>query len=105
MFEQDRIDHEMQVAMAAEGFPEVAELAEALEGYKPDASSVEDYYEDIRLQVRGGGWRIHVGGASYDQDHGGYWGASGVGPDTDCADLAADLIDQAQEHFAQCHGA
>jgi hypothetical protein len=62
----------------------------------------EEAYMDVRLQVhQGGGWSIHTGDASYDQDHRGYWGASSLSRDTDCAELAEELIEQAKDMHAQ----
>lgn len=58
---------------------------------------------DVRLQIHErGGWSLRSGDSSYDQDHRGYWGAGYLTTDTDCADLAAELIDEAGEHAAQC---
>jgi hypothetical protein len=51
-----------------------------------------------------GAWSVHTGDSSYDTDHRGYWGASCIAvPATlaDASDLAADLIDQVCDDFAQ----
>lgn len=63
---------------------------------------------DVRLQVcskeDGGGWTIHTGDASYDQDHRGYWGAGCVTaddtPDTLKA-LANEMIEEAVEQAVE----
>lgn len=57
---------------------------------------------DVRLQAHGdGSYAVHSGDASYDQDHTGYWGAGSIGPDTDCASLAYELIEEANDDAAQ----
>lgn len=66
----------------------------------------EDNYVDVRLQVNpaDGEWSVHYGDPSYDQDHRGYWGSSGVNIDDDDTTLretAKDLISQVVEHAAQ----
>jgi hypothetical protein len=87
-------------------WPGADELAAELDALKtdipcPDDDS-EEAYIDVRLQVRqGGGWTIHAGDSSYDLDHNGYWGASSLSRDTDCAELAEELIDQAKDMHAQ----
>lgn len=55
---------------------------------------------DIRLQVTPGSWELHTGDASYDTDHRGAWGASCLDAETDCDDLAGDLISQARDTAA-----
>lgn len=58
---------------------------------------------DVRLQVQeDGGWDLHFGDSSYDQDHRGYWGASCLSLRTNCRSLAWDLIGEAQDHAACC---
>ena len=52
---------------------------------------------EIRLQYLDGGYAIHTGDPSYDQDHRGAWGAGLIGLDTDAAELAEDLIEQVEE--------
>ena len=59
---------------------------------------------DVRLQVYagGGGWDLHSGDSSYDQDHRGYWGSSSVtGHRFNSTDTARDLIEQCKEMHAQ----
>ncbi len=59
---------------------------------------------DVRLQVyEDSAWAIHVGDASYDTDHHGYWGAATVPGNSerfDATSVAKDLIDQAKEDYA-----
>jgi hypothetical protein len=89
----------------------VDELASDLENVKAQFDDVpadeegedeeEGNYIDVRLQVRkGGSWSLHTGDASYDQDHRGFWGSGCVGKDTDCKELAEELIGEAEEDFA-----
>lgn len=61
---------------------------------------------DIRLQLQpDGSWNLHSGDASYDTDHSGYWGAVVLDAyDYDAMGLASELIEQAEEHRAQCEG-
>lgn len=63
---------------------------------------------DVRLHIwPDGGWAVHYGDASYDQDHRGYWGASSV-PGVvkgrvrrfDSMAIARDLLDQVREDMA-----
>ncbi len=92
-------------------FPTVKELAEELEGHK---SYIEDDFKedpddedeepgmDVRLQVQKGGWSLRTGDSSYDLDHCGWWGAGFLTQDTDCEELADELISEAMDHRAQC---
>lgn len=51
-----------------------------------------------------GEWAFHSGDSQYDQDHRGYWGASGVGPDMTMRDLigiAEDLAGQFLDMWAE----
>jgi hypothetical protein len=57
----------------------------------------DEPFIEIRLQYRNGGYAIHTGDPSYDQDHRGAWGAGLIGLDTDAAELADDLIEQVEE--------
>ena len=94
--------------MNANDFPTVAEVASALENVKMWLSDVEpdeegDAYIDVRLQVtEDGGWDVLSGDASYDNDHNGFWGSGSVSEGTDCEELAAELIDEAQDDAHQC---
>ena len=56
---------------------------------------------DVRLQWYNNQWQIHTGDSSYDTDHRGYWGASGIQIDTDYKKLADDLIDQVEMSMAE----
>lgn len=60
---------------------------------------------DVRLQVLDDGtWNLHYGDAQYDIDHHGYWGASAITVGMrrkELADIADDLISQAEDHHAQ----
>lgn len=62
---------------------------------------------DIRLQVypNEGGWQIHIGDSSYDQDHRGYWGAASVPggriSTVKALEIAKELIEQAADQAAQ----
>lgn len=96
-----------------EGFPTVEQLASCLERYKPgpndfddddDDDNEDERYWDIRLQVYGGEYCIHTSDSSCDQDHRGYWGSSCIGPDTDCKELAQELLDQATDHYWMSQG-
>ncbi len=56
---------------------------------------------DVRLQVYPNGqWQLHMGDASYDTDHTGFWGASSLSlyaTRNSLKELARDLTEQAQE--------
>lgn len=82
-------------------FPSIKDVAESLAYVK--RTSVIDGDLDVRLQVMpDGDWAIRTGSSDYDQDHRGYWGASGIDRRTNCRDLARELIDQAKDHAADC---
>lgn len=81
--------------------PSIKSVARELRGYKSYLEKGGD--ADVRLQVMDdGGWCVHMGDASYDQDHRGFWGASGLTRSTNCVELARELIDQCADHAAQC---
>ena len=85
--------------------PSIKDVASVLRSYKPGRGEYQDEYGndgiDVRLQVMpGGGWAIHRGDASYDQDHRGYWGAGFLTPATNCRELAKDLIGEAADQAA-----
>lgn len=68
-----------------------------LETFKADGSWV-----DVRLQVFDDGqWSIHSGDSSYDQDHRGHWGCGSLNHETDCDELAQELLDEAMDSYAQ----
>lgn len=81
-----------------------AELASIADFAEPEAEG-EPGWADVRLQVWDDGtWAIHTGDASYDQDHRGFWGAGSLASDateSDIAQLAADLLEQALDDCAQ----
>jgi hypothetical protein len=92
--------------MSKTRMPSVKNVAAALESYK---GRCDGECVDIRLQVYPadgfpfvGEWAIRFGDSSYDLDHNGYWGASCIDSETDCTDLAKDLIGQCADHAAQC---
>lgn len=85
-------------------WPSIRELSEALR----DVNANVEGECDVRLQVyEDGQWRLRWGDASYDIDHSGFWGASGV-PGVvggkvqrfNARDVARDLIEQAKDHEA-----
>ncbi len=89
------------------GYPTIRNLARELSGHKP---YIEDSFReseddvpgiDVRLQVRGGGWCLHTGDSSYDQDHRGCWGVGYLTRRTNCRELARELIDEARDMAAQ----
>lgn len=58
---------------------------------------------DVRLRYHEGTWMTYSGDASYDQDHRGYWGASGVIGNMETSDLeevANDLLEQVLEDIS-----
>lgn len=60
---------------------------------------------DVRLQVlEDGSWDILTGDPCYDTDHRGYWGAGVLGQDTDCNELAGELLDEVMEHESHRKG-
>ena len=62
---------------------------------------------DVRLQVHGWAgpdWAIHVGDSSYDQDHRGHWGNTGLAFDytiEQVIGVASELVDQAIDQACQ----
>lgn len=60
---------------------------------------------DVRLQVcDDGGWALHYGDSSYDQDHRGFWGASCLPARRRPGFLrhvAEDLLEQVKDAYAQ----
>ena len=92
--------------------PGAKRIAAKLKGIQ---DSIEDAFTDedgnigidVRLQVLKTKiapffeWRLWDGDSSYDTDHNGYWGAVFVERDSDCLELAKDLIGQCAEHAAQ----
>lgn len=99
------------------GFPTKKELSTRLQEItlyydedmreEEEPSDEEEAFMDVRLQVFGG-WQIHTGDSSYDQDHRGYWGSGYIRcvPDVrnmteeEADELAEELIDMAKEAFA-----
>jgi hypothetical protein len=98
--------------MKPRDWPTIKEIAQELRDINanveaPDYNQREDWdnYVDVRLQVLGDDgrtpdWILHVGDASYDTDHHGYWGASslpgvyrGVVRRFNSYDIARDLLD------------
>jgi hypothetical protein len=84
--------------------PPIAEVAKFLTAIKKQLKSWGLKETDVRLQVwPDGQWNLHSGDAQYDQDHRGYWGASGVSTSDSADDLrraAKDLIEQARDDVA-----
>lgn len=100
-------------------WPSVADVADYLRDVSADYTpSEEDQAHaakfgeectcDVRLQVYPSGqWIVRTGSSDYDQDHRGYWGASGVparGVEFDAEAVAENLIDQAREDYATSGG-
>jgi hypothetical protein len=76
------------------------QLISSVSLYIQDApKNLEEEGIDIRLQVFEG-WKLHHGLADYDQDHRGYWGASGYDSSSDPVAIAEDLVDQVLEVYA-----
>lgn len=87
--------------------PSVKKITDALRDVREEIRGYGDCPEtDVRLQVEAdGSWAVRSGDSSYDQDHSGYWGSSCVQADDTVKSLrstAADLIEQAADHAAQC---
>jgi hypothetical protein len=87
-------------------FPKIDDVAAELRAINKQQLNRDDADEgiDVRLQVYpDGDWAVRSGSSDYDQDHRGYWGASGVPGDNrrfDSKAVARDLIDQAKEQRA-----
>lgn len=88
--------------------PTIKEVAAELRAEKP---YIEDSFDDgegnvgidVRLQVLpSGAWALRAGDSSYDYDHRGFWGSGFLARQTNCRELARELIDQCAEHAAQC---
>jgi hypothetical protein len=93
-------------------FPSIAAVAKMLRAYnreaEPDWSEPgqpDDKWCDVRLQVwPNGGWAVHCGDPSYDQDHRGYWGAScipGARRRFNSTETARDLLEQVKESYSE----
>ena len=87
-----------------------ASLREVRDEFKndPDGDLASEDGLDVRLQIQEPGppvlWCLHYGSSDYDQDHRGYWGSSSLGADTtdeECLAIANELVDQAEESFAE----
>jgi hypothetical protein len=80
-------------------FPSIKAVAAELRAAKGylDADCPET---EVRLQVCELGWDLHTGDPSFDQDHGGYWGAGVLTRSSNCRALAAELIEEARTDFA-----
>ncbi len=88
-------------------FPSVADVTRCLLLAKPTKTECdemgEDAYIDVRLQVmEDDSWGIHTGDSGFDVDHRGYWGASSLSHDSNCREVAHELLGEAKEHAAQC---
>lgn len=56
---------------------------------------------DVRLQVMSdGSWAVRWGDSQYDLDHRGYWGSGYLTADTNCQELAYELIEEARDQAA-----
>lgn len=70
----------------------------------------DEWYSEVRLQMLPVEdmpgmyyWHLHYGDPCYDRDHTGYWGATELNCESsDFLAIAEDLIDQCEEHAAQC---
>lgn len=89
-------------------WPTIDDVAEELRLINLNTEAEDEEGIDVRLQVyEDGAWAIRVGDPSYDTDHRGYWGASGV-PGVlggipgrfNAREVARDLIEQAKDMAA-----
>lgn len=73
--------------MSHDGMPTVSELADEIYAqgkYLRDNYFADDLQDgdfcgtDCRLQVVDGGWYLHTGDSSYDQDHRGTWSCGSI---------------------------
>jgi hypothetical protein len=85
-------------------WPSVEDIADRLsdfvEGIDPDDEDGGGI--EVRLQVtEDGGWAVHTGDPSYDTDHRGFWGSAYLDCEEDVHEVAADLLGQAQEQWAE----
>lgn len=66
----------------------------------------EDQFIDVRLNLQVDQYfnpddlRLLQGDSSFDQDHRGYWSCSIIDNQTDCADVAYDLVHDLLDNFA-----
>jgi len=87
-------------------FPSINDVSAELRRINKETLEPDDADEgiDVRLQVMPDStWTVNWGLSDYDQDHRGYWGASGVPGNNrrfDSKDVARDLIEQAREYKA-----
>lgn len=81
--------------------PSKKEVQVALSAIKRDVRPDEEGLE-VRLQVyENGDWAVRWGDSSYDQDHRGAWGCGILSSKSNCRTLAADLLDDCEEHASQ----
>lgn len=98
----DELRQTKREAVMSVQWPVTDDIAAALYGHLQHMDKGEEY-TDVRLQVYGSRWAVHVGCSDYDQDHRGYWGASTMSAsDTFDALLstAEFLLDQAKDQAA-----
>lgn len=80
-------------------FPRIAAVKADLQGLFDLGLAHGDEPLEIRLQVYPDGtWAVRFGDPGFDLDHHGFWGLGEMAPDTDLAELAADLVEQAKTH-------
>lgn len=87
-------------------WPSVDEIASDLElikeqipEKKPDDEETPSI--EVRLQVmEDSQWCLHTGSAQFDDDHNGFWGYHQLEKNSDCAEIAESLLEDAQDdHF------
>lgn len=82
-------------------FPPIRDVACDLRDAKRMIGKGEEM--EVRLQVLpDGSWTVLTGDPSYDLDHRGYWGCGYLTKQTNCLDLARELVWQAKDHASQC---
>jgi hypothetical protein len=67
-----------------------------------DFEDPDDAYCEVRLRVWEAGWQVLWGDPCYDTDHRGYWGSDVLCEDSLFHEVAADLIEQAKDSYAEC---
>lgn len=81
-------------------FPSIKAVSAVLRNVK--LRQLDESWEmKVRLQVyEDGQWVVRTGDSSYDEDHRGWWGWGYVNIESNCRDLARDLLEQVKDEQA-----
>ena len=84
-------------------WPTIDEIVEQLEVIRaeiPSDARGEGKWVQVRLQdEEGGRWELYSGDPQCDTDHGGFWGAHWVCPQSDLRDIASTMLEEAADYY------